>query len=88
MDNTTIAEKFLTVLQRHLEFPDGAQGIPLDRDLEELGLNSFGAIMLLLELEETFEIAFPDSMLTPETFRTASTLQTSVQSLIRRQEQV
>ena len=85
MENTTVdetTEKFLTILRQYLESPDNAQEIPPDRELEELGFNSFSAIMLLLELEEAFNIVFPDSMLTPEVFRTVSTLQSSIRSLI------
>jgi acyl carrier protein len=76
-----VVEKLLTVLRRHLKSVDGAQAIPMDQRLEELGLDSLGAVNLLLDLEDSFTISFPDSLLTEETFRTASNLYQSVYSL-------
>ncbi len=85
MDKTTtdqITVKLLPLLRKHLELMDDVLEIPMDGSLEELGLNSFGVILLLLELEEIFNIRFPDSLLAPETFRTASTLRDVIESLI------
>ncbi|MDP9178430.1 MAG: phosphopantetheine-binding protein [Gemmatimonadota bacterium] len=36
-----------------------------------MGLDSLNSINLLLDLEATFGISFPDEMLTPEILRTA-----------------
>ena len=38
--------------------------------LFDLGLDSMGTVQLLLELEETFGVTFPDEALTPEVFAT------------------
>jgi acyl carrier protein len=73
----------LNVLQKHLKFANSAETFPMDAELESLGLDSMSAIDLLLALEETFEIVFPDAMLTPEVFRTAQSLEGAVQSLIK-----
>lgn len=76
-----VVEKLLTVLRRHLRSVDSAETIPMNRRLDELGLDSMGAVNLLLDLEDSFAISFPDALLTEETFRTASTLYKSVHSL-------
>lgn len=77
-----LSEKLLTILCTHLKFADDPQSISANKRLDELGLDSMGAINLLLDLEDSFEISFPDYLLTEETFRTAGTLSQAVQSLI------
>jgi acyl carrier protein len=76
-----ITATLLSVLQKHLKFANPAENFPMDAELESLGLDSMSAIDLLLALEESFEIVFPDAMLTPEVFRTARSLEGAVQSL-------
>lgn len=75
-------EKLLTILSKHLKLTAGVQAIPMDKELDALGLDSMGAVNLLLDLEDSFDIAFPGSLLTEETFRTASTLNKAVHSLL------
>lgn len=72
---------FLGVLRRHLRFMDEDQQFPMDAALDELGLDSLSAINLLLDLEETFNIVFPDTLLTADTFKTAARLEDVVRSL-------
>jgi acyl carrier protein len=59
--------------------PDG----PLRDDdlLVDMGLDSFGSMALLLELEEAYGIVFPDEMLVPATFATAGALWSSLLEL-------
>ncbi len=47
--------------------------LPSD-SLYDLGLDSMGTIQLLLELEETFGVTFPDESLKPEIFATPGAL--------------
>ena len=77
-----ITDVLLSILQKHLKFVNPAETFPMDAELESLGLDSMSAIDLLLALEETFEIIFPDAMLTPEVFRTARSLENAIQSLV------
>jgi methionyl-tRNA formyltransferase len=77
-----ITDKLLIVLQQHLRSSNDGQAFPMDTELGVLGLDSLKAVDLLLGLEDTFEITFPDSMLTEETFRTASTLRDAIQTLV------
>jgi acyl carrier protein len=87
MDDTTsdeITAHFLIVLQRHLDFSDKHRAFPMHTNLEELGLDSLRAIDLLLDLEDTFNITFPDLMLSEEVFRTAKTLMNALCILLER----
>ncbi len=49
---------------------------PLDPDdgLGELGLDSLGTVTLLMELEDAYDVIFPDELLVPATFATAGAL--------------
>ncbi len=77
-----LTEKLLTVLSRHLKFTEAPQNIPLDKPLDELGLDSMRAVNLLLDLEDSFDISFPGTLLSEETFRTAANLHKAVHSLV------
>ncbi len=77
-----ITEKLLIVLSKHLKFTADPQTIPLDKPLDELGLDSMGAVNLLLDLEDNFAISFPGSLISEDTFRTAANLHKAVSSLV------
>ena len=51
----------------------------------QLGLDSMTAVAVLLDMEKTFNIRFPDDMLVEGTFRTAWKLKKAVQLLRERQ---
>ena len=78
------SEKIRTVLRPHLRFLPKDQPIPANEDLGKLGLDSMGAINLLFDLEQTFEIKIPDELLTAETFETSATLEKTVRPLIQK----
>lgn len=56
-----------------------------DMELVQLGLDSMSAVAVLLDMEKTFNIRFPDEMLVEGTFRTAGNLKEAVQLLRERQ---
>lgn len=66
--------RFETVIRSNLQFLEADQPLDPKGSLFDLGLDSMGTIQLLLELEETFEVTFPDEVLTAETFATAGSL--------------
>ncbi|WP_433272778.1 phosphopantetheine-binding protein [Actinosynnema sp. CS-041913] len=66
-------ENFEKLLRTHLPLL-GDDPLPGSTVLAELGLDSMSTIGLLLDLEESFEVRFPDDALSPETFATASSL--------------
>jgi acyl carrier protein len=81
MDNITT--RFEQCLRRHLRLvmPDS---INYDVELAQLGLDSMTAVALLLDIEKTFAIRFPDDMIVEGTFRTAGALKKAVQQLLER----
>ena len=80
-----ITTQFEEVLRRHLRsaMPNS---IDYEVELAQLGLDSMTAVAVLLDMEKTFKIRFPDDMLVEGTFRTAGRLKEAVQKL--RDEQV
>jgi acyl carrier protein len=75
-------ERFEQVLRRHLRGIAPDAPIAFDADLVTIGLDSLGTINLLLDLEETFGVSFPSTLLNTETFRTPATLERALGSLV------
>jgi acyl carrier protein len=74
MSDASWPDSFEDILRSCLPvLPDG-KPLAADMTLTELGLDSLGMVTLMLELEETFGISFPDESLTPETFATGRSL--------------
>lgn len=79
-----ITTQFEECLRRHLRSAK-ADAINYDVELVQLGLDSMTAVAVLLDMEKTFNIRFPDDMLAEGTFRTAGKLKEAVQLLLQRQ---
>jgi acyl carrier protein len=71
-------EEFLGILVRHLGAVDRAEDIAPDVKLRMLGLNSMRAVDLVMDLEDGFDISFPDESFTDEVFETADSIWTVV----------
>ena len=80
-DATDAREEAFRVVRNHLSFLRAEDPLPPDKSLRELGLDSLAAIDLLLDLEQTFGVVFPDEELTEETFRTAANIAAAVERL-------
>jgi acyl carrier protein len=70
-----------TILRRYLVLVPDGRDVPLETELPALGLDSMSALTLVLELEEIFDISFPDSVLNASTFRSAKSLENVIQVL-------
>ena len=75
-------EAFLAILYPHLRQVGERDALGMESNLYELGLDSMAAVNLLLELEETYQVSFPDALLTDTTFETPMALRAAVLSLI------
>jgi len=72
-------DTFETILRRHLPL---AGDIPLDdRSLIDLGLDSRALISILVEIEDAYEVEFPDDAINLQIFGNAVTLWDTVESL-------
>ena len=79
-----ITTQFEECLRRHLRSAK-LNAINDDVELVQLGLDSMTAVAVLLDMEKTFKIRFPDEMLVEGTFRTAARLKQAVQKLREQQ---
>jgi acyl carrier protein len=65
---------FEEVLRRHLTLLPPDHELTADLELAACGMDSLGAVNLLLDLEDTHAVQFPDSLLTSSTFATVASL--------------
>lgn len=80
----TDMSRFMALVRRHLKLADAEQDLVMDADLDALGLDSQSALSLMLDLEESFGVVFPNSMLSEETFATPNSLWQGLSSLRKR----
>jgi len=66
MSRETVEDTLQKILLRHL--PGRTEIVPADAELKKLGLDSMNAVNLLLDIESTFSIRFPDHMLNSNVF--------------------
>jgi acyl carrier protein len=74
-------ERFESVVRANVPVLAASDPLLPSASLYDLGLDSMGTIQLLLELEETFAVTFPDDALKPETFATPEALWRVVHAL-------
>ena len=80
MDTTLI--KLKNILVGHLNQVESIDQIIETEDLTLLGLDSMGAMNLLFELEDSFNVSFDESLLTPEVFKTTNSLHNALLTLV------
>lgn len=74
-------EKVRELVVAHAGLPGGCEDLAEDTDLYRVGMKSFASVQLMLALEETFEIEFPEEMLNRATFRTIGSIARAVTTL-------
>ncbi|TGD93269.1 acyl carrier protein [Methylobacterium nonmethylotrophicum] len=74
------AQDIRTILARHGTLARTIDGLPDDACLFDNGLDSFGAVQVMMDLEEHFEIEFPEHLLSRDVFSTVRTIQNFVAS--------
>ena len=85
MDGNTsdeIQEKLFLILRKYLRFVDASDAIPVDEELMSLGLDSSSALALLIDLEKSFEVTFPDEVLNSDMLQTVGKLETVLHILL------
>lgn len=76
-----IENKLEHCLRVHLRRLGPEQAIDPAADLMQLGLDSMSSIDLLMDMEKTFGVTFPDTMLSRETFQNTATLGAAIRQL-------
>jgi acyl carrier protein len=76
------ATAFLGILRNYLRQVGDGDTLTMESNLYDLGLDSMAAVNLLLELEETYQVIFPEALLTESTFETPLALKSAIVSLV------
>ncbi len=72
------------LLREHAALSAPADTIADDANLYDLGLESLGAVNLMLALERRFDIEFSDAFLTRDTFASITAIRNAVAALRQR----
>ena len=87
MDGLLIAEdaKMLTTLKEliveHVAGVESLDQVADDSDLADLGLDSMAGLNLLLDMEEEFQVQFPEEYLTAEVFSSPMSLASAIKTI-------
>jgi acyl carrier protein len=80
-DTAAIDTQIRTVLKDHARLSKDALTLPADEDLYQAGMTSHASVNVMLGLEGTFDIEFPDHMLKRNVFNTVATIRAAVLEL-------
>ncbi|HEY0532724.1 MAG TPA: phosphopantetheine-binding protein [Actinoplanes sp.] len=76
---------FEDLLRRHCRFVAADEPIEAEEVWPALGVDSFATLILILELEETFGVSIPDSLLTGTEFSTPGLMWSTLNGLLAEQ---
>lgn len=66
------------ILKQHARLALPVERLSDDADLFDAGMTSHSSVMVMLALEEQFEVEFPDELLTREVFHSIGSIQAAV----------
>jgi acyl carrier protein len=71
------------ILATHGRFPSDVAKLDDDANLFQAGLTSHASVNLMLALEDSFDVEFPDALLKRSTFETIASICSAVDSLLQ-----
>lgn len=74
--------KIREVLELHARLPGGVAALGDDDDLFQAGMTSHASVSVMLALEETFDVEFPESMLRKSTFESVENIKEALEGLM------
>lgn len=77
----SVREAIRNVIRQHGRLPVDVDTLADDDDLFQAGMSSHASVNLMLALEDTFDIEFPDSMLKRSVFQSVAGIQMAIGSL-------
>jgi acyl carrier protein len=77
----TTDDRIRNVLAAHAKLREPADSIGESADLYAAGMTSHASVNVMLALEDSFDVEFPDELLTKHTFCTISTIRDAVSEL-------
>ncbi|HEY5188280.1 MAG TPA: acyl carrier protein [Solirubrobacteraceae bacterium] len=79
--NDTTSAAIRQVLADHARMPGDAHSLDERADLFASGMSSHASVNVMLALEDTFDIEFPDAMLKRSVFESIAAIRTAVLEL-------
>jgi len=79
--NDTVSATIRRVLRDHARLPVAAETLDDNADLFAAGMSSHASVSVMLALEESFDIEFPDVMLKRSVFESVAAIQAAVLEL-------
>jgi acyl carrier protein len=73
-----ITARVRAVIRGHARLPVDVDDLGDDADLFQAGMTSHASVTVMLALEETFDLEFPDSMLTRRMFESIASISSAV----------
>jgi acyl carrier protein len=80
--STPVRERLLILIGQILDRPDAMQTLAADGRLSEVGMSSIKMVNLMLAVEGEFDLAIPQQDITPENFRSVSSIESLLQRLL------
>ena len=81
LTETEITTRVREVIRGHARLPGDVDELADDADLFQAGMTSHASVTVMLALEETFDLEFPDSMLTRKIFESVASITGAVGTL-------
>jgi acyl carrier protein len=69
------------VLSAHAKLSVDVSTLPDDADLFAAGMSSFASVNVMLALEDSFDIEFPNTMLSRRVFESIDSIATAIESI-------
>lgn len=73
-----MSDKIREIIQEHARLPVDVVALSDDSDLWVAGMTSHASVGVMLALEATFHVEFPDRMLLPDTFRSLTAMRSAL----------
>lgn len=78
---TTFDAGIRAAVDAHAHLATAVDHLGDEDDLYQAGLSSHASVNLMLALEDSFDVEFPDAMLSRDTFRSIAAIRTALVSL-------
>jgi acyl carrier protein len=81
MSNNGLNADIRRVLSEHARLPVGVDSLADNQDLFAAGMSSHASVNVMLALEDTFDVEFPDNMLKRSVFESISGISSAIAQL-------
>jgi len=80
-----VTDEVRRIVKEHGRLPVDVDSLPADADLYEAGMTSHASVNVMLALEDSFDLEFPDHMLTRDAFESISAISAALGQLLHQE---